>query len=48
MAKGQMKSNREVRKPKKAAAEKVAPSATSTVSAVFGKPGKSDGKPKKR
>ena len=39
MAKGQMRSNKEARKPKKAAAAKPAPS-TST----FSQPGKSGGK----
>lgn len=39
MAKGQVRSNREVRKPKKAAASKSA-AATSTVSSTFAKPAK--------
>jgi hypothetical protein len=47
MAKGQMRSNREIRKPKKTAAEKSAP-ATSSVSAVFAKPSKNDPKPRRR
>ena len=46
MAKGQTRSNREVRKPKKAAPAKGA--APATVTSVFAKPAKSDGKPKKR
>ncbi len=45
MAKGQIKSNREVRKPKKAAAPK---GAVSSVAATFAKPSKFDPKPKKK
>jgi hypothetical protein len=45
MAKGQRRSNREFRKPKKAAAEK---STGPAVSSVFAKPSKSDTKLKKR
>jgi hypothetical protein len=48
MAKGQMRSNREIRKPKKAAAGKSAAPAASSVSAAFAKPSKSDTKPKRR
>jgi len=48
MAKGQRRSNRELRKPKKAAAEKSTGPAASSVSSVFAKPLKSDTKPKKR
>jgi len=48
MAKGQVRSNREIRKPKKAVAAKGAAPAMGTVSAAFAKPGKSDFKQKKR
>ncbi len=48
MAKGQKRSNREFRKPKKAAAEKSTGPTVSSVSSVFAKPSKSDTKPKKR
>jgi len=48
MAKGQKRSNREFRKPKKAAAEKSTGPAVSSVSSVFAKPSKSHTKPKKR
>lgn len=47
MAKGQMRSNREIRKPKKSAESKTAP-ATASVSSVFAKPANKDGKSKKR
>ena len=47
MAKGQVRSNREVRKPKKSAAEKSA-AAASSVSTVFTKPSKGDAKSKKK
>jgi hypothetical protein len=43
MAKGQTRSNREIRKPKKAAAAKSQPISNS-VSATFAKPQKSSGK----
>jgi hypothetical protein len=43
MAKGQQHSNREVRKPKKAAAPKP-PAGAGSVSATFAKPQKSGGK----
>ncbi|MFA5958119.1 hypothetical protein [Hyphomicrobium sp.] len=43
MAKGQTRSTREIRKPKKAAAAKSQP-ATSSVTATFAKPQKSGGK----
>lgn len=48
MAKGQMKSNREVRKPKKTAAEKSKGGADATVASAFAKPSKSDGSSKKK
>jgi hypothetical protein len=48
MAKGQKRSNRELRKPKKAAAEKSVGPAGASVSSVFAKPSMSDAKPKKR
>lgn len=48
MAKGQIRSNRETRKPKKAAAEKSAGPAAASVSSAFAKPSKNDVKPKKR
>jgi len=48
MAKGQRKSNREIRKPKKSAAEKSTGAEGSTVSSIFATPSKSDAKPKKR
>jgi hypothetical protein len=38
MAKGQTRSNREIRKPKKSAAEKLAGKSASSVSAAFAKP----------
>lgn len=44
MAKGQQKSNREIRKPKKSVAPKSAAAAPSTVSAVLGKPSKNSAK----
>jgi len=40
MAKGQIRSNREIRKPKKSAAQKSAGPATSSVAATFAKPSK--------
>jgi hypothetical protein len=43
MAKGQQRSNREVRKPKKSAATKSQP-VSNTVTATFAKPQKSTGK----
>lgn len=46
MAKGESRSNREVRKPKKAAAPKSVP--VSTVSSTFTKGGKGGGKPGKK
>jgi len=48
MPKGQRKSNRELRKPKKAAAKKGTGPAASSVSSVFAKPSTSGTKPKKR
>jgi hypothetical protein len=48
MAKGQRRSNREIRKPKKATAEKNAGPAVSSVSSVFAEPSRSGTKPKKR
>jgi hypothetical protein len=48
MAKGQQKSNREIRKPKKSAAAKGAGPAMGSVSAAFAKPAKGDLKQKKR
>jgi len=48
MAKGQMRSNREIRKPKKAVAAKGASPAMGTVAAAFAKPGQGDIKQKKR
>jgi len=48
MAKGQMRSNREIRKPKKAVAAKGASPAMGTVTSAFAKPGKGDIKQKKR
>lgn len=47
MAKGHVRSNREIRKPKKTAAEKSAAPAASTVSTVFAKPSKGDVKPRR-
>lgn len=44
MAKGQMRSNREVRKPKKASEPKTAPAASATAS-VLAKAGKVGGRP---
>jgi hypothetical protein len=38
MAKGQVRSNREIRKPKKSAAQKSAAAAPSTVTSTFAKP----------
>jgi hypothetical protein len=48
MAKGYIRSNREIRKPKKSAAEKGAGPAIGSVSAAFAKPSKFDSKAKKR
>lgn len=48
MAKGQQKSNREVRKPKSAANKKSAPTGLSAVSTAFSQPPKVEPKPKKR
>jgi hypothetical protein len=48
MAKGQVRSNREIRKPKKSAAAKGAAGSVASVSSVFASPGKSAAKPKKR
>jgi len=48
MAKGQRRSNREFRKPKKAAADKSTGPAVSPVSSIFAKPSKTDTKLKKR
>lgn len=48
MAKGHNRSNREIRKPKKAVAEKNAGPAGATVSAAFAKPAVMEAKPKKR
>ena len=47
MAKAYQKSNREIRKPKKTAAQKSAAAASSSVTSVFVKPVKSDAKPRK-
>jgi hypothetical protein len=47
MAKGQQRSNREIRKPKKAAAAKSAGSAMGSVSSAFAKPSKTEGKSKR-
>lgn len=44
MAKGQQRSNREIRKPKKSAAQKNVAAAPATVSAVLGKPAKNGAK----
>jgi hypothetical protein len=44
MAKGQQKSNREIRKPKKSAAAKSLGAAPSTVTTAFAKPSKTGGK----
>ncbi len=46
MAKGQVRSNREIRKPKKAVAAKGA--TVGSVSSIFAKPAKSETKMKKR
>ena len=48
MAKGQVRSNREIRKPKKSVAAKGAAATVGSVSSIFAKPGKSDAKMKKR
>jgi hypothetical protein len=48
MAKGQLRSNREIRKPKKSAAAKGAAATVGSVSSVFAKPAKSEAKMKKR
>jgi len=48
MAKSQLRSNREIRKPKKAVAAKGATPAMGSVSAAFAKPAKADLKQKKR
>ena len=48
MAKGQKRSNRELKKPKKTAAERSAGAAVASVSTVFAKPVKGADKPKKR
>jgi len=48
MAKGQMHSNREIRKPKKSAAAKGAAAAPASVASVFAKPAKFEAKAKKR
>lgn len=47
MAKGQMRSNREVKKPKKETAKKSAAPAGGSISTVFAKASKADPKPKK-
>lgn len=44
MAKGQQKSNKEVRKPKKSAAQKSAAAGVSTVTSTFAKPAGKGGK----
>jgi len=48
MAKGQRRSNREIRKPKKATAEKNAGPAASFMSSIFAEPLRSGAKAKKR
>jgi hypothetical protein len=48
MAKGQKRSNREIKKPKKAGAKKGTGPAVSSASSVFAKPSRADAKPKKR
>jgi hypothetical protein len=47
MAKGQQKSNREIRKPKKAVAAKGAAAGMGSVTAAFAKPDKGDLKKKR-
>ncbi len=44
MAKGQVRSNREIRKPKKSAAQKSAAAGISTVTTAFAKPAGKGGK----
>ena len=44
MAKGQQRSNREIRKPKKSAAQKSAAAGVSTVTSTFAKPMAKGGK----
>jgi uncharacterized protein YdaU (DUF1376 family) len=48
MAKGHMRSNREIRKPKKSAAEKAKAPASSIVTATFAKPVKGGKGPRQR
>jgi hypothetical protein len=48
MAKGQRKSNREIKKPKKAVAAKSAGPATSSVTSAFATPPKGGAKTKKK
>jgi hypothetical protein len=49
MAKGQKRSNKEVRKPKADTVKKGAePTTSAAISTMFGKPGKADGKPKRK
>jgi len=48
MAKGQMHSKREIRKPKKSAAAKGAGGAAASVASVFAKPSQIEAKAKKR
>lgn len=48
MAKGQTRSNREIRKPKKSAGVKAAAQVGSAVTATFAKPAKGQGKATKR
>jgi hypothetical protein len=47
MAKGQQRSNREIRKPKKAVAAKSAGPTMGSVSSAFAKPSKTEGKSKR-
>ena len=44
MAKGQQRSNREMRKPKKSAAQKAAAAGVSTVTSTFAAPAQKGGK----
>ncbi len=44
MAKGQVRSNREIRKPKKSVAQKAAAAGVSTVTSTFAKPAGKGGK----
>jgi len=47
MAKGQQRSNREIRKPKKSAAAKSAGPAVGSVASAFAKPAKTEAKGKR-